>query len=128
MLAAMALLVALLLLSISPSLAQAQTVQGCSPNQYLDRTAQAADRELTWEYTIWMDPERCIEVYVGQTVVFQSVDNFSFHPLAGSGGDSPNPISQHVNGAVTFHDVGTFGFVCLAHFPMQGAIRVVARP
>src|SRR5262245_15634058 len=101
---------------------------GCQPAQYLDRTAPDADRELTWEYTIWNDPERCIQVYAGQTVAFQSVDNFSFHPLAGSGGDAPNPINEHVNGSVTFSTPGTFGFVCLAHYPMQGALRVVAAP
>jgi len=123
-------LFAVLALYLAPSVTQAQDVNNCEPSLYLDRTAPDADRELTWDYTIFNDPERCIQVYAGQTVVFQSGDNFSFHPLAGGGGgDLPNPISQHdANGAVTFPTAGTFGFICLAHGPMRGAIRVLAPP
>ena len=120
-------LFAVLALCLAPSLAQAQEVQGCQPNQYLDRTAPGADRELIWDFSVSTDPERCLQVVAGQTVVFQS-ENFGFHPLAGSGGDTPNPISQHVNGSVTFPAAGTFGFKCQAHSPMDGAIRVVAPP
>jgi len=99
-------------------------VQGCLTGQYLDRTAAGADRELTWDFSIGTDPERCLQVKVGQSVFWNGVsDN---HPLGGSGGDQPNPIGLHNEGVVTFTNVGTFGFVCLNHSSMKGAINVVA--
>src|SRR5882672_7570603 len=91
-----------------PSLAQAQVVQDCQPNQYLDRTASGADRELTWNFDISSDPERCMQVQVGQTVVWNG--DLDTHPLGAQGGDMPNPIIFHVNGVVTFTTAGTFGF------------------
>jgi hypothetical protein len=98
-------------------------VQDCQPAQYLDRTAPAADRELLWDFSIATDPERCLTVRVGQKVFFDGVsDN---HPLGGSGGDVPNPISAHADGMVTFTAPGTFGFVCLNHSSMKGAIQVL---
>jgi hypothetical protein len=106
--------------------AQAQVVQNCEPSQYLDRTAPGADRELAWGFGIVSDPERCLEVRVGQTVVWNG--DLDTHPLGGQGGDSPNPITSHLNGSVTFNTAGTFGFVCLAHSSMKGAIHVVAAP
>ena len=103
--------------------AEAQVVQDCQPTQYLVRSAPNADRELTWDFSITTDPERCLEVQVGQTVVWSG--ELDTHPLAGSGGTAPNPISLHQNGSVTFNVVGTFGFVCLSHSSMKGAIKVV---
>jgi hypothetical protein len=123
---AFAILGAIVALIGSSSRANAQVVQDCQPNQFLDRTAPGADRLLTWDFSISTDPERCLQVQVGQTVVWDGVQDV--HPLAGSGGDSPNPISLHLNGAVTFTKVGTFGFVCLNHSSMKGAIKVVAAP
>jgi len=102
--------------------AQAQ-VQNCQPNQYLDRTAPGADRQLNWDFSISSDPERCLQVRVGQTVVWSG--DLSTHPLGGQGGDSPNPITTHLNGSVTFTTAGTFGFVCLSHSSMKGAIQVL---
>jgi hypothetical protein len=107
-----------------PSLAEAQVVQDCQPDQYLDRTAANADRELTWDFSISTDPERCMQVQVGQTVLWNG--DLSTHPLGSGGGDMPNPIIFHIDGAVTFTTVGTFGFQCLSHSPMKGAIKVVA--
>lgn len=106
--------------------AQAQVVQGCQPNQYLDRTASGADRELTWDFGIESDPERCMQVQTSQTVVWSG--DLEMHPLGGQGGDMPNPISLHQNGSVTFNAAGTFGFKCSSHSPMVGAIRVVTAP
>jgi hypothetical protein len=119
------LLAITLALGMVPFSCQALDVQGCRGSDYLDRTAPGADREIEWDYTIFADPERCMQVSVGQAVVFQG--DFSFHPLDGFDGDTPNPISNHdVNGSVTFLTAGTFGYRCLAHGPMTGAIRVVA--
>ena len=83
-------------------------------------------RTLTWEFGIQDGPERCIQVRVGQTVTWNG--NLDDHPLAGDGGDTPNPISFHQNGSVTFTAPGTFGYVCLSHSPMVGAVKVVPRP
>ena len=112
------------LLALPAARAEAQVVQGCQPDQYLDRTAAGADRQITWDFSIVTDPERCLQVKVGQTVVWTG--DFDTHPLAGQGGDNPNPIGLHVNGAVTFTNAGTFGFHCLNHSVMVGAIKVVA--
>ncbi len=107
-----------------PELAQAQAaVNGCQASQFLDRTAPSADRQLAWDFSITSDPERCLQVQLGQTVVWNG--DLGSHPLDGNGGDSPNPIRFHQNGSVTFNAPGTFGFVCTAHSPMKGAINVV---
>ncbi len=114
----------LVLLGLPVASAQAQVVQDCQPTQYLDRTAPTADRELNWDFSIASDPERCLQVRVGQTVFFNvPSDN---HPLGASGGDNPNPIASHTQGSVTFSAVGIFGFQCLNHSSMKGAIKVVA--
>ena len=99
-------------------------VQGCTT--YVDRTAAAADRELTWTLSIGTDPERCMQVRAGQSTFFNG--NFQVHPLVGEGGNTPNPISNHQNGVVQFNAAGTFGFICDVHPSMKGAIRVVAAP
>ncbi len=101
-------------------------VQGCQPNQFIDRTSSSADRELDYDFGIGGDPERCLQVQVGQSVFWNGVSDV--HPLDGSGGDLPNPISAHNNGTVTFNGVGTFGFFCSNHSTMKGAIKVVAAP
>lgn len=101
-------------------------VQDCQASQFVDRTAPSADRELLWDFGIGTDPERCITVRTGQTVFWNGVSDL--HPLGGSGGDNPNPIGAHQDGRVTFNSVGTFGYVCLNHSSMKGAIRVVAAP
>jgi hypothetical protein len=104
--------------------AEAQIIQNCQPDQYLDRTAADADRTLTWDFSIVSDPERCLQVRVGQTVTWSG--DLSIHPLGAQGGDSPNPIANEQLGQVTFTTVGTFGYTCLVHSSMKGAIKVVA--
>lgn len=102
----------------------ADVVQGCQPGQYLDRTGPEADRELTWDFSIANDPERCLQIQSGQSVFWNGVSDL--HPLGASGGDQPNPIIFHDNGHVTFNAPGTFGFQCLNHSSMKGAINVIA--
>ena len=118
-------LVSLALLAGAAQEAQAQVVQGCDSPMFLDRTALGADRTLSWGLSIGTDPERCMTVRVGQTVVW-SGGNFGTHPLEGQEGTTPNPISNHVEGSVTFTSPGTFGFVCAVHPSMRGAIKVLA--
>lgn len=69
-----------------------------------------------------------MRVRVGQSVTFEG--NFSTHPLGGAGGDTPNPIRGDVpvgveEYMVTFEAEGTFGYECLTHSTMRGAISVV---
>ncbi len=112
-------------LLLAPAVAHAQAVQDCQPTQFQDRTmAEEKDRSLSWDFSITTTPERCMQIQVGQSVQWNG--DFDNHPLAGSGGDTPNPITLHQDGKVTFNQVGTFGYVCLAHSPMKGAIKVVA--
>src|SRR5438477_7664508 len=106
--------------------AKAQVVQGCQPDQYLDRTAPGAVRQLTWDFGIVTDPAHCIQVQTGQTVVW--VGDFSTHPLGVPGNDTSNPILFHNNGSVTFNTPGTFGYQCNVHTPMIGAVKVVQAP
>jgi plastocyanin len=106
--------------------ADAQVVQNCQPNQYVDRTAPGASREITWDLSVVNAPERCMKVRVGQTVLWNG--DLGMHPLGGQGGDDPSLITFHDNGSVTFTKVGTFGFHCLVHSVMIGAIMVVAAP
>ena len=118
------LVVALGVLAGSPEKAQAQTVQGCEPNEFVDRTGPNPNvRVLNWDFGIQDTEEACIQVLVGQTVVWSGdLDN---HPLSG---DTVNPITFHQNGSVTFTAPGTFGYECLSHSPMIGAVGVVAAP
>jgi hypothetical protein len=98
-------------------------VQGCEETAYVDRRAPAADRELAWILSIASDPERCLTITVGQSVVWNG--NFNVHPLDPQGGDTPNPITGTETGAVTFTAPGTFGYLCGVHPSMKGAIQVV---
>jgi hypothetical protein len=120
----------LLILSLTVGLcaapAEGQEVQNCQPSQYLDRTAPGADRQLAWDFSIATDPERCMRVRVGQTVVWNG--DLEVHPLGGQGGDMPNPITFAEGGSITFNSVGRFGFICLSHSSMKGAIEVVPGP
>ena len=112
---------------LGPPSAAAQTaVQGCEPGMFLNRTAASADRGLTWSFSIASDPERCMEIAVGQQVFWNG--SLGAHPLDAQGGDTPNPISAHSNGLVTFTAPGTFGYECGLHPVMKGAIRVVPAP
>jgi plastocyanin len=105
------------------TLAAAAPVQDCAPEQFLDRTAPGADRDITWTVSITFDPERCMEVRVGQQVRWNG--SLGTHPLDPEGGDTPNPIARHQDGLVTFDAPGTFGYVCGNHPVMKGAIRVL---
>ena len=100
-------------------------VQGCAETAYVDRRAPVADRALDWILSIASEPERCMTITVGQSVVWTG--NFSVHPLDPQGGDTPNPITGTGPDEVSvlFTAPGTFGYVCGVHPSMKGAIRVV---
>lgn len=97
------------------------SVNGCV--DYVDRSLAEANRDISWNLDLSLDPERCLAISVGQSVTWNG--NFSFHPLSGFGGDTPNPIGSAEAGntlEVTFAGAGTFGFICGQHVEMQGAI------
>src|SRR5262245_36582270 len=75
-------------------------VDSCQESAYLERTAEAADRVLDWDYAFAGDPERCLRVRVGQSVRWMG--SFGDHPLDPDEGDVPNPIASHANGLVVF--------------------------
>ena len=94
-------------------------LNGCTT--YVDLTADAAKREIPWDFPVTSAPEHCMKIKVGQTVKWNG--NRNTHPLAASGGDSPNPITDA--DTVTFPKAGVFGYICSAHPNMKGAIVVV---
>ena len=97
-------------------------VNGCLV--YQDRTDPAASRTLSWDIEIGERPERCLAIALGQSVTW-----------VGKLADHPFDISPVVSGVLspagdtftaTFTAEGAFGFVCLPHSEMNGAIWVVA--
>jgi len=67
-------------------------------------------------------------IQTGQSVTWGNT-NLDAHPLGPQGGDSPTPIGTYRDGesvAVQFNTPGTFGYRCLAHSSMIGAVKVVA--
>jgi hypothetical protein len=106
--------------------AQTPGVGDCQPNQYFDRSASGASRTLDWGFSIISAPERCLKVQQGQSVTWSG--DLETHPLGANGGDQPNPIAASQSGVVTFNKTGTFGFICLSHSSMRGAVFVVPAP
>jgi len=62
-------------------------VDSCVESAYLDRTAPGADRTLNWDFSFATDPERCIKIFVGQSVHWDG--NFFGHPLEGDRATRP---------------------------------------
>lgn len=94
-------------------------LNGCKT--YVDLTADAAKREITWGFSVSNTPEACMRIKAGQSVTWNG--DFGLHPLGPKGGDTPTPITN--TATVKFDKAGTFGFVCTAHSTMQGVILVV---
>lgn len=94
------------------------SVNGCTT--YADQTA--AGGAITWDFTV---APKCVKVKVGQTVTWTG--DFATHPLAPFNGDASNPIVIGTAGTskITFPVAGTFGFHCLNHPSMLGAVQVV---
>lgn len=113
--------------------ASALSINGCT--NYVDRTGADADRDLTWDFPIGTDQERCIKIKAGQDVRFNG--SFSVHPLREAGGTTPNPFAgaaQLVSNpgltgqeftTISFSTPGTYGYVCSFHPNMTGAVQVV---
>ncbi len=102
---------------------------------FVDQTAENADREIIWDEAVATDSKRCMRIKVGQSVTFRG--NFTTHPLKGQNGDFPNPFGEVFNQIVdagvigqertpvNFATPGIFGFTCSSHNSMMGAIMVI---
>lgn len=104
-------------------------LHGC--NEFVDRTAESAERSIQWDFDVLDRPERCMKVKVGQTVTWGDglggPARFESHPITAAGGDKPSPIESvdTETGKATFDKPGTFGFECGIHGAMVGVIQVV---
>jgi plastocyanin len=102
-------------------------LNGCS-NNYVDRsTGPQAQRTITAinEGGALVYDVPCMHIKRGQTVEWDM--DLTFHPLAPLGGTEPTPITLVNSGATTqvvFPNPGTYGFHCLNHVTMVGAIQV----
>lgn len=110
--------------AVTPSDASVGNVNDCT--SYEDRTADNADRTITWVRSVG---RVCLRIKKGQSVTWNPQGtSFADHPLGASGGSSGNPIMTRSSGAApyvqAFTTNGTFGFVCGFHFDMTGAIQV----
>jgi hypothetical protein len=98
---------------------------------FVDRSLPDASRALTWDFTFPTTAERCLSVRVGQSIRFTDgagqVARFDIHSVQASGGDQPSPIDaiDLQSGNVSLPKAGTFGFLCVDHRTMRGAVRVV---
>lgn len=98
------------------------TLNGCTDNDFVDRSAANANRTITWDFSV---QPKCILVAKGQTVTWQGT--LTAHPLAPFNGDMPNPIMNTSTGTsvmFTFPNAGNYGFHCNIHASMQGVVRV----
>jgi hypothetical protein len=99
-------------------------INGC--DNFVDRTAPTASRNLIWDHTIEHDPTRCLQIRVGQTVTWTG--DFNEHPLGPYGGTHPSPIAGLSQGnasyQISFDTPGTYGYLCGDHPEMVGAIHV----
>jgi plastocyanin len=111
-------------LGTGPDVAPA-VVNGCT--KFEDESGPNSDAYINWKNPL-AAKEKCIQIKVGQEVVFGTTD-FSVHPLSPAGGDAGNPIQPQTDGTadykLTFPSVGVFGFKCNVHPVMTGAIKVV---
>lgn len=110
----------------------------CAPSAFIDRSAAAADRTVSFGGQNGSPPfnyaPRCVRIAAGQSLTFTGL--FSVHPLTpGSNpsnrttGSPGNPITETTSGTTamfTFTTPGTYPFFCAQHFNagMMGAVLV----
>jgi plastocyanin len=91
-------------------------------DDFTDRTADGDSRDITWDFSITAAPERCMKVRAGQTVTWSG--DLTAHPLAVDGVEASDVKLVGPGAQVTFTTAGTFGFNCVLHAEMKGAILV----
>ncbi len=106
-------------------------VNGCTEPAFADAdySPPDADRLIRFPFDAMPGPydPPCMRIKAGESVTWQG--DFFFHPLMGTGNDSPIPmVSDAGRDATTytvdFAEAGVFGFQCMVHGSMQGAIEV----
>jgi plastocyanin len=111
-------------------------LNGCAEANFIDRTAAAADRTVSFGTgaNAFSYGPKCLTVAAGQTVTFMG--DLAVHPLAPGtspsavdAGTTGNPIPRTSTGAmvrVTFASAGTFPYFCEFHYAggMVGVVRV----
>jgi len=102
----------------------AAPVNGCT--SFADMTANGATVTGPQDLNPVQYTPNCVHIKAGQKVTFNL--DFTDHPMAASGGDTPSPITNTTSGTTvefTFPNPGTFGFHCLVHPTiMFGAVQV----
>lgn len=110
------------------------TLNGCTSFKDETNAVNAQGVAITWDLTIAQSDMRCITVKVGTDVTFEG--NFTAHPIAPQGGDTPTPFTDAVANVANpgtaeerttmkFDKAGSFGFVCTFHSNMKGVIQVI---
>ena len=113
--------------------------QACRPaftgcQTFVDATADAGSRTITFPIGGLMFTPSCLRIKLGQTVTFMSSDNtFSAHPLVQACGPIAGVLGATMGSSKDFtftSAIGRFGFFCDQHGTgggdgMAGAIEVV---
>ncbi|CAN5568858.1 hypothetical protein BH09MYX1_BH09MYX1_24470 [soil metagenome] len=97
------------------------SLNGCTDSAYSDQTAAGAT--ITWDFTV---SPKCVKIKAGQSVTWNG--DFATHPINPFGGDNGSQVPSVSTGTTakgTFASAGTFGFHCLNHPSMLGAVKVV---
>jgi plastocyanin len=102
-------------------------LNGCAEADFVDLTDPGATREIKFPPNVDQnvyDPP-CVRIKVNQDATWSG--DFTMHPLEPFGGSPGNPIVATATGTTyqqAFAAVGTFGFHCMNHTTMLGAVRV----
>ena len=92
-------------------------VNGCKPGDFVAASA------ISWTFMV---VPACVSIKAGSSVTWNG--NFVTHPLAAFNGDMPSPIVTTTAGmtyTAKFQKAGVYGFHCLQHPAMLGAVRVM---
>ena len=92
-------------------------VNGCKPGDFVAASA------ITWNFNV---VPACVSIKAGSSVTWNG--DFVTHPLAAFNGSMPSPIVT-TNAGMTyptkFQTAGVYGFHCVKHPAMMGAVRVM---
>ena len=108
-------------------------LNGCDTAAFVDRTAAAAIRTVSFGNAGFTYSPKCILIAAGQSVTFSGM--FTSHPLRpgvganAAAGSANNPIMSTVSGSTamfTFPAAGTYPYNCSTHdgSGMNGVVKV----
>jgi plastocyanin len=119
--------------AVDASAAVIPTLNGCTPEMYVDNSASSATRTVVFGGSTGLAyAPKCMIIAAGQKVTFNG--SFTAHPLAKGNSADPNagsadsPIVDVSSGdskEITFPTAGTYPYYCTVHKPnMAGSIHV----